>query len=351
MKRLIPKNSVKRFKIQKFQKGTTNRGIDMFPINGTSAQMVDWINKHPSETISFYNQYKNDPKMISLFGNNPEVRKAITTLYQRHNPMKSSSTQRTTTQPRTLQTITKSVSKAVNPDTYVTKEQQEVIKQQDTQSKAHLGNIVKMIINNLKNPGQTAIDTGLYFADIIGLPSNVTNYLRDLNVAVPQRGAAVVPAAIKSVVKGTPYTDEYRSELANPNIFTRMRTIYPLTNTDLNFSKSEKEAIRQMAGDKGYITNADIKRVDGRYGASGSTLSYVTNPIKVVETAMGQTGKGYDVFDFNTLGDVAEHDNQMYINMDKGLTDYAGMRASALKTNSLDYMPDKHKIVSIFTIK
>jgi hypothetical protein len=41
----------------------------------------------------------------------------------------------------------------------------------------------------------------------------------------------------------------------------------------------------------------------------------------------------------------------MYINMDKNITDYAGLRASALNTSSLDIMPKEHKIHTIFTTR
>jgi hypothetical protein len=41
----------------------------------------------------------------------------------------------------------------------------------------------------------------------------------------------------------------------------------------------------------------------------------------------------------------------MYTNMDKNITDYAGLRASALNTSSLDIMPKEHKIHTIFTTR
>jgi hypothetical protein len=144
-----------------------------------------------------------------------------------------------------------------------------------------------MILNGIINPQQAMFDSGLYIADIAGVPSNVTNYLRDLNVAIPQRMKAMIPAVVKSSVKLTPLAEEYRKELNDPNILTRISTIMPLTNTDINFSDDERKVIRDMAGEKGYITNADIRRVDGKYGAPGKTIDYITNPVKVVETAMG----------------------------------------------------------------
>lgn len=59
-------------------------------------------------------------------------------------------------------------------------------------------NTKKYLTNILKNPVQGNIDAALYLGNIMGLPTNATNYLRDLNVALPRQISAFISAGIKN---------------------------------------------------------------------------------------------------------------------------------------------------------
>lgn len=192
----------------------------------------------------------------------------------------------------------------------------------------------------------------MYIADILGIPSNATNYLRDLNVSIPYRLSSAIRGAYHTIKDGTSFSSSYNSALSNPSWFEKRITINPLVNTNRNFSDKELEIIYNMAGNKGYINNADIKRVSpsNKYGSSGSLGSYF-DPFKVVQTAVGQMShdpNGYlqDLFDVNTKSRVAKSDNNMYINMmlqHPGIN-YQTIRATMPYINSIDIMPDEYKI-------
>jgi hypothetical protein len=133
------------------------------------------------------------------------------------------------------------------------------------------------------HPIQGLVDGTLWAADVVGLPSNITTYARDLNVSIPYRGKAYASAVYNAAKNGTDVKTEYDYLISNPNGWMDY-SITPLTNTNANFSEAELEEIKKMAGDKYYITSADIARAsdDGKYGGKGTLVSKVTNPNKVV---------------------------------------------------------------------
>lgn len=209
------------------------------------------------------------------------------------------------------------------------------------------------ISNLFRAPVQATVDGALYVADRMGAPSNATNYLRDLNVSIPYRIKNAIHAGVNTLVNDKTFSENYNALLANPSAFTDYTTIRPLTNTNDNFSEEELGVIKDMAGQNYKITNSDIKRVseDGNYGGKGAVSTYFT-PTKVVQTAIGQASGNADdrtitdLFDVNTVGAVAQRDNQMYINMAKENpgANYQTMRATMPYLNMIDIMPDKYKI-------
>lgn len=215
--------------------------------------------------------------------------------------------------------------------------------------------LTKFAYNYVKSPRQAKIDALLYVADIAGAPSNATNYLRDLNVSLPYRGKAAVRAGFETIMgRGSKsWKENYQNTLANPGLFTRATTIHPLTNSSYNFTKEELEALRDMAGSDFNITNDDIKRVSegGHYGGKGTLRSYFS-PTKVIQTAIGQSSGNptekviTDIFDVNTVGEVAEKDNALYEKLAKEDPNfgYEDLRASMPRYNMIDIMPDQFKI-------
>lgn len=115
-----------------------------------------------------------------------------------------------------------------------------------------------------------------------------------------------------------------------------------------------------MAGEKGYITNADIKRVseNGRYGAGEEGVGRYFSPTKVVQTAIGRASGNNrvltDYFDVNTQSEEAQRDNQTYLNnlMDGKypLWSYGALRATMPYTSAIDIMPDKYKIKTVIDL-
>lgn len=214
-------------------------------------------------------------------------------------------------------------------------------------------NIKQTASNFLRSPVQTVLDTGLYIADQLGAPTNATNYLRDLVVNIPYRTKTALHAGAKTLLNDKSYSENYQDLLANPGLITDATTIRPLTNSNSNFSEKELAAIRDMADNDFHITNSDIKRVseDGKYGGSGSLISYFT-PSKVVQTAIGQSSGNpnnktiTDVFDVNTQSSEAKRDNETYLRKAKENPgfNYETMRATMPYFNSTDIIPDKYKI-------
>lgn len=220
-------------------------------------------------------------------------------------------------------------------------------------------NTIKQIGTNfLRDPSGAAIDIMLHTADRMGAPTNATNYLRDLNVSIPYRIKNAVHAGINTLVGDKSFSENYNGLLANPGLYTDLTTIRPLSNTNSNFSNEELQVVRDMAGNDFKINNADIKKVseDGKYGGKGHISKYFT-PTKVVQTAIGQSGGNAndkqitDLFDVNTVGETAKHDNQMYINMAKENPgfNYETMRATMPYLNMIDIMPNKYKIKTRIT--
>lgn len=227
--------------------------------------------------------------------------------------------------------------------------------------KAHSGNKVKkgltdakqFALNVLKSPKAALIDAGLYLADIAGAPSNVTNYLRDLNISIPYRAKSAVRAGFETIIGNGSFEQNYRQALANPGWVTQNTSIIPLQNSEHNFSEEELEALRKMAGSDFQISYEDIERVstDNQYGKSGSLSSYL-EPSKVVQSAIGKASGNpktktiEDVYDFNTVGKDSEKTNTMYqeqSNKSRGIN-YEDIRAIAPTFNMIDIIPDRFKI-------
>lgn len=216
-----------------------------------------------------------------------------------------------------------------------------------------LSDSARFVTNFAKAPVQATVDGLLYAADIAGAPSNATNYLRDLNVSLPYRGKAAVKAGFKTIMGNKSWEENYQDALANPGILTRASSIKPLTNTNFNFSNEELEVLRDMAGSDFNITNGDIKRVseNKRYGGKGALREYFS-PTKVVQTAIGQSSGNADkklitdIFDVNTVGEVAEKDNAMYERLaaESPGIGYEDLRATMPRYNMIDIIPDQYKI-------
>lgn len=207
--------------------------------------------------------------------------------------------------------------------------------------------------NFFRSPRQAVTDAVLYVADIAGAPTNATNYLRDLNVSLPYRAKSAVKAGFKTIMGDKSWEENYNEALANPGLLTRATTIRPLVNTNYNFSDEELAVLRDMAGSDFHITNGDIKRVseNKRYGGRGALRGYFS-PAKVIQTAIGQSSGNADeklitdIFDVNTVGEVAEKDNAMYKKLAAKSSDfgYEDLRATMPYYNMIDIIPDQYKI-------
>lgn len=207
--------------------------------------------------------------------------------------------------------------------------------------------------NFFRSPRQAVTDAVLYVADIAGAPTNATNYLRDLNVSLPYRAKSAVKAGFKTIMGDKSWEENYNEALANPGLLTRATTIRPLVNTNYNFSDEELAVLRDMAGSDFHITNGDIKRVseNKHYGGRGALRGYFS-PAKVVQTAIGQSSGNADeklitdIFDVNTVGEVAEKDNAMYERLAAKSPDfgYEDLRATMPYYNMIDIIPDQYKI-------
>ena len=230
-------------------------------------------------------------------------------------------------------------------------------------------NILRFL-SNVLTPTKTiggVWDGALYLADVLGAPSNATNELRDLATAVPQHVSATLRGTGNTLRKALNkrslaeintknFLAAREEALRNLDPITKAFLINPLVNSNMNYSKEELEILKKMARADGSITNADIKRVNKKYGNAGG-LSKMFNPAKAVELSIGQaSGKdGYttDVFDVNTETPVAKHDNAMYwqkMMQNPGLN-YQTIRATMPYYNSLDIMPDDYKIHTRLKLK
>ena len=97
-------------------------------------------------------------------------------------------------------------------------------------------NFTRFLGNFVRNPASAVVDGALYLANKAGVPSNATNYLRDLNVALPYRGRAAVEAAWDYVTGDESYSESYSKRLSQPGIINKVMTIQPLTNDNSAFS-------------------------------------------------------------------------------------------------------------------
>ncbi|MDD6002030.1 MAG: hypothetical protein PUC50_07560 [Bacteroidales bacterium] len=209
--------------------------------------------------------------------------------------------------------------------------------------------------NYLKSQFWTTYDTALWTADKLGLSSNITNFLRDIPNAIKYKLCTLPPAILQAIInyakgKGFTIEESYNYYLKNPSFFQRMNTIEPLPNSNSNYSTKEMDVIKDMAGNKSCITNADIKRVSGRYGNNSSISSYITEPDKVVQTSIGQSsgsnGHLHDIFDTNVSTETAKKDNKKYMEGAKSNPgfNYFTLRAIMPFIGSTDIMPDNYKI-------
>lgn len=195
----------------------------------------------------------------------------------------------------------------------------------------------------------------LWGLDKLGAPTNATNFIRDVPNATKYKAGAAVSASAKTVwdyVNGNEsnFDDNYEFYTKNPSLLQRYVTIEPLSNNNGNYSEEEMNVIKDMAGTKNSITNADILRVSGRYGGQGSIFSYLTSPDKVVQTSIGQTsgenGRLHDIYDFNVGNRIADRDNKMYLDSAKTNPgfDYFTLRGIAPSLGSTSDMPDNYKL-------
>jgi hypothetical protein len=148
---------------------------------------------------------------------------------------------------------------------------------------------INALSNIARDPIRGVVDTGLYLADVAGVPTNATNYLRDLNVSFPYRTSSAVRAGYHTLVDGGNFSENYDKAIADPSWYEDAFTIRPLTNTNHNYSEAEMQVVKELAGSKGAITSADQKRVspDHRYGATGGISQYFSSPEKIVQTSIG----------------------------------------------------------------
>ena len=221
---------------------------------------------------------------------------------------------------------------------------------------------VKKLVTNVANPftrTQGLIDGALYLADIAGLPTHMTNYLRDLNVSLPYRAKSAIRAGVDTMINDKSFQENYNNALENPRAFVRATSATPLTNSEKNYSDEELRILKEQAGNDYTISNQDIKRVSGNYGGDGSLSGMLFNPHKTVQLSIGRSQKGdvgnkiiYDTFDVNTQGETAEADNAKYREMaqqNKGLN-YATLRATMPNFNMIDIVPKQYKINSAIQI-
>ena len=225
----------------------------------------------------------------------------------------------------------------------------------DESESGTLENLKQLAANMVKSPVATMYDTALWAADKFGAPSNVTNFLRDIPNAFKYKLNALPAATLKALIdfaQGNGFTleESYNYYLHNPSILQKWNTIQPLSNDNGNYSAEEMQVIRDMAGNKSSITNADIRRVSGKYGGQGSISSYITQPDKVVQTSIGQSsgknGMLHDVYDTNISSNTAVSDNKAYLNKAKNELgfNYFTLRAAMPYIGSTDIMPDEYKI-------
>lgn len=251
--------------------------------------------------------------------------------------------------------------KGLRVDGIVDKKTLEALTQQSiSETSIDLQQAKQFTKNFLKNPVMGVTDLVLSTIDKAGAPTNVINYLRDLNVAIPYRISSAIRAGFNTIVKGGDFSKNYEVALANPSWYEQAYTINPLPVTNSNFSEAELQVIKDMENGKGYIDVASLKRVspDNKYGSTGSIRSYFT-PIKVVQSAIGQASgdkeQRYitDLFDVNTQSNTAKQDNANYIKLareNQGLN-YQTIRAIMPYLNSIDIMPDEYKISTKIDLK
>lgn len=231
------------------------------------------------------------------------------------------------------------------------KKKQNKSQNQQEQNQQEQNKVSTFASNFIKSPVQALVDYVLWQGDRLGLPSNATNMLRDWNATLPYRTSSAIRAGFNTMFNDEDFMTNYNRALANPSFYENLKTIHPLSNDNKNYSQEELDIINRMRSQTGAITNSDIKREtsNNSYGGNAPISDYFS-PERVVQTSIGQSsgknGVTYDVFDVNTLSDVAKHDNDMYMNMAKDNPgfNYATLRAVLPYIGATDVMPDYLKI-------
>jgi len=223
---------------------------------------------------------------------------------------------------------------------------------------------VKGFLHNFGKPGFMT-DALLTVGDIAGLPSNATNYIRDLNSNIRNglnpltRIADALTAVQRMLTKGMNFGEAYKDAKTNPSWLSREIYMTPIEVNENNFSWKELQTLMRMASPSGKITNADVIRESSR-GTYGSTKApmgwYLTDPSGVVQTAVGQSSgrDGYitDAFDVNVGDEQSDRDNDLYKYKVLGgnANAYSMLRAIRPYTSSTSKDSDAQKIHTVVKV-
>lgn len=148
-------------------------------------------------------------------------------------------------------------------------------------------------------PLPTAIDRALYFADVMGAPSHVTNALRDVSNRAANEPVIMANAAYNFLTGKGNLKESYKQADINPSPLFQLFEVKPKLNTEANYSQKELAAMdelsrRSQSSEVGQITHKGYKAVnaekynEGRY-AGDISLGNFFAPSKVVEWSLGQT--------------------------------------------------------------
>ncbi len=161
---------------------------------------------------------------------------------------------------------------------------------------------------------ESIVDASLYGADVLGVPSHITNALRDINIWRANQ-PVIVADALYNMLSGKKdnVLDAYREADTNPSELAKHFEVFPIENTESNYTGDELAAqyeLRQHSGGKpGAITSDGYKWANsGRYAGDIDASNFMS-PFKVNEWSLGQTsgikgedGNNYtsDIFAYDT---------------------------------------------------
>ena len=148
-------------------------------------------------------------------------------------------------------------------------------------------------------PLPTAIDRILHFADVHGVPSHVTNALRDVSNRAANEPVIMANAAYNFLTGKGDLKESYKQADINPSPLFQLFEVKPKLNTEANYSQKELAAMdelsrRSQSSEVGQITHKGYRAVnaekynEGRY-AGDISLGNFFAPSKVVEWSLGQT--------------------------------------------------------------